>query len=98
MQTRENAENVVFIEQEFGSQVIRDSKDKINRQKNGQKASRSQNQNSEWQRYQGTGRDRNRNKQIKSHKPENRVANKSKGVVHRISIIRRTGYSAQKMM
>ena len=48
MRTKENPENIVFIEQEFGSQVIRDSKDKINRQKKGQKAGKGLNQKSEW--------------------------------------------------
>ena len=62
MQTRENAENIVFIQKEFGSQVIRDSKDTISRQKNGQKAGRSENQKSEWQRYPGAGRNHNLNK------------------------------------
>ena len=53
MQTKENAENV-FNMQEFGSQVIIDLMDKINKWKNGQKTSKSQ--KSEMQRYQGPGR------------------------------------------
>ena len=79
MQTRENAENVAFNMQGFGSEVIRDSMDKINRQKSSQKISRNQNQKSERQRYQGADRDRNRNKQSKSLTGKIRIANKTKG-------------------
>ena len=66
MQTRDNAENVVFIQ--FVSQTVRDPQYKNRRQKNGQKTSEGQNQKAEGQRYQGAGRNRGRNKQRKGHK------------------------------
>ena len=43
MQTRENAENVVFIQAVFRSQEISEMQFQINRQKNSQKASETQN-------------------------------------------------------
>ena len=85
--------------QEFGVEVIRDSGDKINKQKNNRKTGRSQNQKSEWQRYEGAGRNSKLNKFRKANKSKGAgksCKSKTKGVY--ISIIWHTGCSAQKII
>ena len=105
MQTRENAENVVFNVPEFSSQVIRDTRCRDRKQKS-KKPIKSQNQKPDVQRYQGAGRNRRHGTHIKSHKqkadgqtnPEGqaKIENQTKGVFSNISRIWRTRSSAQK--
>ena len=79
MQTRDNAEKVVFIQADFVSQAVRDLQYVNRRQKNGQKTSKGQNQKADGQKYQQAGRNRGRNKQSKSHKSKSRKTNTSEG-------------------
>ena len=61
MQTRDQADNIV------GSQVDRDSKYKNERQKNGLKTSKSQNQKADVQKNKGSGRNRSRTGKVENH-------------------------------
>ena len=79
MQTRENAENVVFIQARVNSQVTRDVQFQYDRQESGQKTSNSQNQKGDEQKYKRADRNHSRGTRSRSHKPKIINANKTKG-------------------
>ena len=79
MQTRDQAENVVFNQAEVGSQVDRDSRYKNNRQKNGPKTSKSQNQKADVQKYKGAGRNSSRSDQSESQNQKANMQKKTEG-------------------
>ena len=70
MQTRDNAEKVVFNVPRFGNQVIREIQYRDTRQKSRQKSIKKQNQRADGGRFQGAGGSRCPGTQNKSHKQE----------------------------
>ena len=70
MQTRDNAENVVFNVPRFSNQVIREMQYRDTGQTGSRKTIKSQNQRADVRRYQGAGGSRRRGTQNKSHQQE----------------------------
>ena len=70
MQTRDNAENVVFNVPRFSNHVIREMQFRDTGQMGSPKTIKSQNQRADVRRYQGAGGSRHRGTQNKSHQQE----------------------------